>query len=264
MDKIDYSVTKISLYEQVADTLEKAIIKSNSQTEKLPSEQELSKRFEVSRTVIREALKVLKERGLIESRNGEGSYISRPNTDTVSNVINRIIRMDNISNDDLHDMRLILETAGARLAALHAKRADLEHLENTLEQMIDKTLSLEQRISYDADFHISIARSGGNELVGMFVEVMTLLLKDYMSKGFFGVIRIRNTLDQHRKVLEAIKKRNPAEAEKAIYEHLMAARRDVGKYELKEKSRPETVSAGRRTTAKTGNRTKVSAALKRR
>jgi DNA-binding FadR family transcriptional regulator len=52
-----------------------------------------------------------------------------------------------------------------------------------------------------------------------------------MSQGFFGAARIKNTLNQHRKVLEAIKNHKSDEAEKAIYEHLIAARRDVGKYE---------------------------------
>jgi GntR family transcriptional repressor for pyruvate dehydrogenase complex len=236
LDKINYSVTKTNLYEQVADTLERAIIKSELKAEKLPSEQELSKRFQVSRTVIREALKVLKERGLIESRNGEGSYISKPNTDTVSSVINRIIRMDNISDDDLHSTRLILETAGARLAAAHIQSADVEHLEYILKQMADKSLPLDERIGYDADFHISIARAGGNGLVGMFVEVMTILLKDYMSKGFLATAQIKQTLSQHRRVLEAIKNRKPDEAENAIYDHLVAARGDVGKYKPKKKA----------------------------
>ena len=65
MNEINYEVKKINLYEQVADTLEKAIVHSDDTFKKLPSEQELSGRFGVSRTVIREALKVLKERGLL-------------------------------------------------------------------------------------------------------------------------------------------------------------------------------------------------------
>jgi GntR family transcriptional repressor for pyruvate dehydrogenase complex len=231
MDKIDYTVNKTNLYEQIAETLEQAIIGAEIKAEKLPSEQELSKSFKVSRTVIREALKVLKERGLIRSRNGEGSYISKPNTDTISSAINRIVQMDNISNDHLHDMRLILETAGARLAALHAKAGEIKTLESIMEQMSDASLPLDSRINLDAEFHIAIARMSGNELLGVFVNIMTLLLKEYMSKGFFGVTRIRNTLNQHKKVLDAIKSRDPGRAENAIYAHLMAARKDVDKYE---------------------------------
>jgi DNA-binding GntR family transcriptional regulator len=65
----------------------------------------------------------------------------------------------------------------------------------------------------------------------MFVDVMTLLLNDYMSKGLFGVTRIRNTLKQHKKILKAIKDRDENRAEAAIFDHLVAARKDVDKYE---------------------------------
>ncbi|GHV36830.1 GntR family transcriptional regulator [Spirochaetia bacterium] len=264
MDKIDYNVTKTNLYEQIADSLEQAIMRSEPKLgtstlprgsgfpqssegaplAKLPSEQELSKRFNVSRTVIREALKVLKERGLIQSRNGEGSYISRPNADIISSAINRIIRMDHISNDKLHSMRLILETAGARLAAVHITEGELKHLEDILEEMTDLSLSETRRIQLDAEFHITIAQASKNELMGMFIDVMTILLNEYMIKGISGPEGIKKTLVQHRKILEAFKERNPELAETSIWEHLTASRENVGKFEQKSKrlSRPKKVS----------------------
>ena len=234
METIDYNVSKINLYEQIANTLEQAIIHSDNKTEKLPSEQELSSQFKVSRTVIREALKVLKERGLIDSRNGDGSYVSRPSTDNFSSVLNRIIAIDNISNDDLHCMRLILETAAAKLAAINIKKTDVDHLESILEKMLDTSLSLEQRVRFDADFHITIARSSGNVLLGVFLECMTILLKEYMFKGISGVSGMKKTIVQHRKVLQAIKARDPLAAEEAIGEHLTASRKHVGNYEAKQ------------------------------
>jgi DNA-binding FadR family transcriptional regulator len=237
MDKINYAVSKINLYEQIADILEQAIIRSDSLIEKLPSEQELSKRFQVSRTVVREALKVLKERGLIQSRNGEGSYISRPNTDTISSAVNRLIRMDNISNDELHGMRMILEIQGVRLAAVRIRSDEIEYLESILEKMADVEISLEERIHLEMDFHVTIARSSGNSLLGMFVEVMTILLHDYMIKGVSGLLGITKTLAQHRKILEAVKKKDPDGAEAALRAHLIASRKDVDKYEETESSK---------------------------
>lgn len=233
MDQINYTITKTNLYEQIADTLEQAIIRSGIKVEKLPSEQELCRRFDVSRTVIREALKVLKERGLIQSRNGEGSYISKPNTDTVSSAIGRIIRMDNINNDDLHDTRLILETSAARLAARNIGPEELRHLDDIIEKMSDLSIPLDERVSLDADFHATIARSGGNELLLMFVEVMTILLSQYMVKGMSGVEGMKKTLKQHKKILEAIRAGDPDKAEKATRSHLVIARENVDRYEVK-------------------------------
>ncbi|MDR1932109.1 MAG: FadR family transcriptional regulator [Spirochaetales bacterium] len=235
MNKIDYTVTKTNLYEQIADILEQAILR-DTQAQRLPSEMELSRRFNVSRTVIREALKVLKERGLIQSRNGEGSYISKPNTDTVSNAVNRIVQMDNISNDDLHNMRLILETAGVRLAALNAAPDEIEHLQNILRQMDDESLPWDRRVNFDAEFHITLAQASRNDLLGVFIEVMTMLLSEYMSKGIFGSEGIKKTLFQHRKILEAIRSKDPDAAEEALRRHLAASRENVGIYERETKT----------------------------
>ena len=231
METINYTLTKTNLYEQIAGRLEQAIIRSGEKLQKLPSEQELSKNFNVSRTVIREALKVLKERGLIDSRNGGGSFIVSPKTETISGALDRIIQIKNINNDDLHNMRLILETEGARLAALNPLTDEIEELEDILQKMEDVSLPLEKRIRLDAEFHVTMVRAGKNELLGIFTEVMTLLLNDYMVKGVFGPSGIRKTLVQHRKILEAIRRGDPNSAEKALRAHLIAARENVGKYE---------------------------------
>jgi GntR family transcriptional repressor for pyruvate dehydrogenase complex len=233
MDKINYKVNKANLYEQIADALEQAIVRSDDSMKKLPSEQELCGRFDVSRTVIREALKVLKERGLVQPRNGDGSYISRPKPDTVSSAINRLVQMDNISNDDLHGIRVILETAAVRLAAIHAKDEDLEHLECVLKQMAARPLSAEKRIQADSEFHITIARAGGNKLLELFVEVMTMLLREYMIKGFPGPASIKLVINYHKRILQALRNRNPEDAEEAMRSHLASARENVEIYESK-------------------------------
>jgi DNA-binding FadR family transcriptional regulator len=235
MDKIDYTVYKTKLYEQIADTLEQAIVRSERKLEKLPAENELAKRFKVSRTVVREALKVLQERSLIESRNGEGSYISRPKSDTVSNAVNRIIRMDKINDNDLHHTRIILESAGVRLAALYSVPEELERLEKLLGEMETAPIP-EGWVSLDSQFHRAIIRMGRNELLSMFVEVMTALLHEYMIKGINPADK-KSTIDQHRCILDAIRAKDPDAAEKALISHLTAAHEMVAGYDLKNSHR---------------------------
>jgi DNA-binding FadR family transcriptional regulator len=231
MNNIDYTITKTNLYEQIADTLEQAIIRSINDIEKLPSEQELSKRFNVSRTVTREALKVLKERGLIQSRNGEGSYVVVPKTDTISDALERIIQIKNISNDNLHNTRMVLEIAGIRLAAPIIKAEELDTLKDILQKMADLSLSLNERIRLDTEFHLAITRAGQNELLEIFTEVMLLLLKDYMAKGVFGPEGMARTRNQHQKILEALKAHDPDKSEQTLRHHLSASRKNVEKYE---------------------------------
>jgi GntR family transcriptional repressor for pyruvate dehydrogenase complex len=236
MDRIDYKVKKTNLYEQIANSLEQAIIRSGKKVDKLPSEQELCRRFEVSRTVIREALKVLKERGLIQSRNGEGSYIAVPKTNTISDALDRIIQIKEISNDDLHHTRLILEISGARLAAVNIRPDEIATLEAILQKLTDLSLSLEERTQLDTSFHITIVRASRNELLGIFTETMLLLLTDYMIKGIFGATGIAKTHKEHRKILDAIKAHDPDKTEKVLRTHLITARKNVDIFEAETKA----------------------------
>lgn len=228
MDHIDYKTNRTNLCEQIAENLEKAIVRLDpSAKERLPSEQVLSKNFGVSRTVIREALKLLKERGLISLRNGERSYITKPPSNTVSNAVLRIVQMDNIDVDDIYNMRIILEVAACRLAAQNATAEDLEELRQILSDMEQRKLDLPVRIKLDADFHIAIAHASKNRLLGMFVETMTTLLKDVIGKGILVPGGNEDGLMRHSAILESIKTGDPDIAEAAIRDHLSVSRDNV-------------------------------------
>ena len=240
MDHINYDVKKTNLYEQIADNLEQAIMRPEGEAvTRLPSEMELAKRFNVSRTVIREGLKLLKERGLIQLRNGGGSYVTKPSPDTVFSAVSRIIHMEHISNDDLHNMRLILEVAAARQAALHAQPEDMEALDSIIESMKDHSLPLAERVGKDTEFHIILAKASRNVLLGMFVEVMTMLIKEYMGKGVLIPGGIEDALRRHRAVLAAVKTKDPDRAEVAIREHLRVSRQNVRLFEDIESKKPK-------------------------
>lgn len=231
MEDLTFPIIKTNLYEQIADGLERIIMDAGGTLEKLPSENELARHFEVSRTVIREALKVLKERGLVTLRNGERAYVSKPKADTVSSAIDRIVHMDNIGNDDLHGVRNILELAAVRLAAERAEADDIEELKAILQAMADGTLPLEDRIGLDARFHLAIAGASKNELLRMCVDVMDLLIRKYMSKGIFDDESIRLTMEEHGRIVGRIEARDPVGAELAMRDHLEASRAQVAGYE---------------------------------
>ncbi len=235
MKKISFAVNKTNLYEQVANHLEELILDPTLDlAKKLPSEQALATQFSVSRTVIREALKLLKERGLIIQKNGDGSYITKPRTDTVSSAIGRIIHMDNIDNDDLHGMRIILEVAASRLAAQNATPGEIELLSKIVTSMQNRKLPLDERVQMDADFHITLAKASRNELLVMFVETMTILLKDYMAKGVLLPGGIDDGLIRHARVIRAIASGDPDQAEEAMRDHLKVSRENVSVFDSRQ------------------------------
>src|SRR4051794_40347620 len=126
------------LPELVANQIEEAIIAAEHPVgSQLPSEQQLANQFGVSRNVVREAFKFLKERGLISIVNGSGAYVSQPSTEPTSSALGRYIRLlgAHESIEMLYEARRLLEGTNARLAALRADSRDLQTLAACLQRM---------------------------------------------------------------------------------------------------------------------------------
>ena len=130
MDYNGKTYQRSKLSEQIANALEEEIISAGRIGERLPSEQHLAERFEASRTVVREALKILRARGLIDSRTGSGAYITRPDVQDLSHMVTRMIRMDEaIDYSSIYEVRYFLEAAAARSVVARASDEDLDMLD---------------------------------------------------------------------------------------------------------------------------------------
>jgi len=229
MDGSSFSLSRVNLSQQVADHLEEMIL-SSTVSDKLPSEQQLAKRYSVSRPVIREALKLLQERGLVELKNGLGAFVTTPQTSTVSSAIGRIMQMNSISDKDLTQMRGIIEVNAAKLAAVNATDKDLEELRENITNFSDKTLSLKQRVSLDSRFHIIIAHASGNALLEMFNEVLIAMLADYMGKGVLVSGGVDDAIARHKKIADAICAHDVEASVKAMEEHIAYSEQNVERF----------------------------------
>lgn len=236
--KGSFSLTRANLSQQVADHLEQLILTSPSMenVEKLPSEQQLASEYNVSRPVIREALKLLQERGLVSLKNGIGAFITKPEAQNVLAPISRIMQMNNISDDDLTDIRGILEVYAAAKAAENGTAEDFKALEANYQAFTDTHLSLRERVALDREFHILVAKASGNALLEMFSEVLTSLLDAYMGKGVLIEGGVDDAILRHRRIIDAIISRNSAEAEKAMQEHVLASLANVERFAKRDKT----------------------------
>lgn len=230
LDVNRFTVSRVNLYEQIADQLEAMILQSDIKDEKLPSEQALAEQFAVSRNVIREALKLLKERGLVESRNGTGSYITKPESEHLSDVMGRIIVLDNIHYADIYNVRTILETAACRKAAEVITDQQLEEMEQLLEKLKDRSLSVEERREMDFAFHLAIAKAAGNPLLEILIQAMKHLFVQILEMGIFLEGGIDDAILRHGFILEALKARDVQGADEAMQDHLEYSRRNVETY----------------------------------
>jgi DNA-binding FadR family transcriptional regulator len=229
MDISQFSLSRVNLSQQIADHLEEVILSSPTSkvTEKLPGELKLAKQYNVSRPVIREALKLLQERGLITLKNGSGAYVTRPENDTVMNAINRIMQVDRIKSDDLTQMREILELSSVDLAVKCITDEQLKEMDSILSKFEDTSLPLRERVKLDEQFHIAIAQATGNELLSMFVGVLTSLLRDYMGKGILIEGGIEDAITRHREIFEALQCRDAKAVHQAMVEHLKVSSLNV-------------------------------------
>lgn len=236
-----FAVSRVNLYEQIADRLEEWILSNGFEgQEKLPSEQALAEEFSVSRNVIREALKLLKERGLVESRNGTGSYITKPEATNLSDVISRMVAMDNISYKAIYDVRIILETAACKQAASVVTQEQLDEMEQLLEKLKDRRLSVQERRELDFAFHVAIAKATGNPLLEVLVQAMKNVFIEMIEKGIFMQGGIDDAIMRHANILDALKEHDTIMAEDAMYDHLAFSLKNVEKYERDKQQVPSS------------------------
>ncbi|MDO4549321.1 MAG: GntR family transcriptional regulator, partial [Clostridia bacterium] len=178
MDAMHLGLNKSPLYEQVADRLEGLILADYTSGERLPSEQALAEQTGVSRTIIREAMKLLKERGLIDSKTGSGAFVTKPEAQNISNVMARIIQIEKIDPDSIYEIREVLECAAVRLAVRRATEEDISEMTKTLDALRDRGLDAQTRRNLDFHFHYLIARASRNPLLAILVESMSNVFKD--------------------------------------------------------------------------------------
>jgi DNA-binding FadR family transcriptional regulator len=210
-----------NLYNQIADSLEEMIFDGGTDDMRLPTEFDLAEKYGVSRSVIREALKILNERGLVSMHVGDGSYVNIPKFEAISRVLGRVMRFNHISDDKITEVRKLLETTAAGEAAIYATDEDIALLDALNRQMEFYKDDLEMRVKKDCEFHTAIARMSRNELIALMVESIADLLKGYIKE------RIRLSIDgneggirYHRKIIAAIKAHNPKKTKSLMKGHI--------------------------------------------
>lgn len=216
-------VERKRLPEIVAAEIEEAIIAGRFTIgSQLPSEQQLADQFGVSRNVVREAFKFLKERKLIEIRNGSGAYITQPSTDPTTDALGRYLRLTGMhqSIEDLYETRRILEGWNARLAAQRADADDLARLADCLQRMETHAGSVDKWSAADLDFHLAIAKATHNAFLSVLLEPLVGQLHGVIAEGYRVPGAVERGLEAHRKLYALIKSGDADGAYQTIIDHL--------------------------------------------
>lgn len=228
-DDFDYTIEHKALYEIIADKLEFMILSDTTQiSQKLPSEQQLADSFGVSRPVIREALKILKERGLIASRQGASSVITDYAMDHFTKSINRIACMKNVTPQQIYQIRTTLEILSVKLAAESQDKhqvEELKRLNRAMEEYSSGTAHVKKRAELDVAFHSTISGMSGNPLLQYMTEALSSMLLSVIEKSI-DTETAMDGIKFHDKIIVAITEGNAQKACDLMRSHLMLSIRN--------------------------------------
>lgn len=221
-------VNKASLSKQVADQLQEAILEGTLKADdRLPTEEELAQRFQVSRPTIREALKRLAAKNLIRSRRGPtgGTFVNRLNaselSDNLTTASTLFVSMNDISLDEISECRLELESLCFQHACQNRGDADLTAMEAALQRQEDESISPEAFCAADVEFHRVIADACGNRMLSFVMYTLIEALQPVANMIVYRY-RVREVIiKQHRAMLAAIRAQDSQSAISALREQII-------------------------------------------
>jgi GntR family transcriptional repressor for pyruvate dehydrogenase complex len=219
--KSDFDVIRRNkVYEEVAQQIERLILKKLKPGDKLPSERELAEMLRVSRSSIRDAIRGLELMGLVEPRQGAGTIVREVSTDAVANPFANALKRRRELVGELLDFRKMLEPPLAARAAIHASPDEVIEMEEILRRQEQKQLQGDAAVAEDAEFHYSIALAADNSVVLKVLDIVMDLLRDTRERSLQVQGRPQKSLAGHRRVLAAIKRRDAEAAKAAMRRHI--------------------------------------------
>lgn len=214
------------IYEEVADAIHGMIRSGELKPgDKLDSVQQLAENFQVGRSAIREALTALRAMGLIEIRQGEGTYVREFETEQISFPLSTAILMNADDTAHLLEVRKILEAGTAFSSAQRRTELQLQAMEEALEEMKLANGNEELGEKADLQFHLAIAESSHNPLLLSLMNHVSGLIGETMKETRRLWLYSKQTTtdrlhDEHYAIYQAIKEQDAEKARTLMLTHI--------------------------------------------
>lgn len=193
----------------------------------LPSERELVQQFGVGRSSVREALRVLESKGLIDQR--ANRFVVSETRNPLNSSLLTLLELQEVDVPELFEVREVLEGASAAFAAERRSEDDLRTIEATIDAMEAGLESAEQYIEADLQFHLAIARASGNRIALHMMHA----IREILRRGLVSLFQVpggpERSIAHHRRILEAIAAGDAEAARERMHEHLGAVASEAGK-----------------------------------
>lgn len=207
--------------QRVADQVVALIESGHHETgARLPGERELCENFGVSRAALREAIRVLEQKGLIEVRQGRGMFVARRGLPAALGAISEQLQQEALTFEEIVESRLHLEAHIVHLAAQRRTERDLEAMLRTHAAMEAAMEDAATFLELDLRFHGEIARTSKNRLNELWLQpIMQVMIMT--RRGIVALRPVRQrVLKCHEAILEAIREGDPDQARIALHGHI--------------------------------------------
>lgn len=193
-----------NIVEQITDLIARGLLKPG---DRIPGEHQLCAQFSVGRTSVREALRSLSAMGIVQSHAGDGTFVSA-------------------SLEDLIQTRLLLESGTAALAASRATAGDLEELAHAIRGMQGAVDDHGRYLEFDIQFHLTLAKATQNPVLQNLLSTMRAYLQAWIKEALNDANashRAKLSIAEHKRILLALKNRDPDEARHAMSVHILSS-----------------------------------------
>ena len=230
------AVPRTRLSDSIVRQLENLILNKELRVgDALPPEREAAAQLQVSRNVVREAISVLVQKGLLEVRQGSGTYVARPGADFLRESLDSYVRFSDSALYDLAEARSVLEVQIAGLAAQRATREDYEFVNACLQELEATVGDPDRYVEADVSFHAALAEAAGNEILQLLLHSIRGALRQNIRVLVENDPTTADTAMRfHRRIAQAVHEQSPEKARAAMLEHLESVRQSLGELEALE------------------------------
>jgi len=222
------SAEKRYLYGQIVDHI-RAMIREGRLAvgDKLPPERALAGQFGVSRNCVRQAVQALAEKGVLESRQGDGTYVCAPDENALTENLAQAMAMHAELLDDIWEFRFLIEPQIAFLAAKSITQEEIDRLKVLVFDQQQRMLAGSPDPELDAAFHRAIVKAARNKVVLKMMEVVHEVLNESRADLLQSHARTRASVSGHLKLIAAFERKDPDAACQAMREHLAEVEKTV-------------------------------------
>jgi GntR family transcriptional repressor for pyruvate dehydrogenase complex len=216
------------LYEQIVQQIEDSIHQGKLKPgDQLGAERELAEQFGVSRTAVREAVKTLSEKGLVEAYSGRGTFVTVDKSQAIRHSISSLMQSsDTQTAGFVAEIREILEPEFTALAATRIEEHELKMMRDAVVVMDRSLKDPEAFIEADLDFHLALAEAASNPFILSLLDSIVGTLREQRIAVFNKPGGPERGQVHHKLILEAIENRSPIKARAAMRAHLGQIRKD--------------------------------------